>query len=105
MVRHLTTEVREIIIRHSEHGHTQTDIASQVGVTQSAISKVLIHYATITNVAAGRSTGHHRLTTDRDDQILIRMVNDNRLTSAASLPNPGRIIWISPFPDVLLIGG
>ncbi len=45
---------------------------------------MLKHYVTTGNVAAGRSTGRPRLTTDRSDRILIQIINVNRIASAAS---------------------
>lgn len=87
MVRHLSTDMRGLAIRYREDGRTQKDIGHLIGVSQSAVSKILTRHSTTGNIAAGVPPGRARITTARDDRVLLRMVQQNRRTPVSALTN------------------
>ena len=87
MVRHLSNDMRRLVIRYSHEGRSLNDITALVRVNGSTVSRILKRYRQTGEFAPGTSTGRPRSTNIRDDRVLFRTMEQDRRASARSLAN------------------
>ena len=73
------------IIGHWQNGRSYTEIARQLRVHRNTVYGVVKRYRERGTVVPRRSTGRKRITTDREDRALFRIVRNNRRLSAQRL--------------------
>lgn len=87
MARHVNNDIRRLVVRYSQQGHSLNDISALVGFNKSTVSRILKRYRQTGEYVAGTSTGRPRSTNERDDRVLIRTMQQDRRASARSLAN------------------
>ena len=83
------TATRERVVALRQEGYKQTDIAEVLGISQSAVSKILKRQREAGNVRPRKSPGRPRLTTRRDDRQLLNFSRRNRKLPTSRL----RRLW------------
>lgn len=83
--KQLTEYQRIEIIRLKGEGMTQTEIATKLGCDQCTVSRTIKRYNEHKTVKDLARSGRKRLSTDRDQRQLIRLVKDNRTLSSTEL--------------------
>ena len=83
------TATRERVVALRQEGYKQTDIAEVLGISQSAVSKILKRQREAGNVRPRKSPGRPRLTTIRDDRQLLNFSRRNRKLPTSRL----RRLW------------
>ncbi|XP_063961126.1 paired box protein 6 homolog [Lytechinus pictus] len=97
------TAARERVVALRQEGYKQTDIAEVLGISQSAVSKILKRQREAGNVRPRKSPGRPRLTTRRDDRQLLNFSRRNRKLSTSVFVACGGDILGSTFPGQSLI--
>ena len=77
--------IRRRVVALREEGYKQADVAGFMGISQSAVSKILRHVRETQQLGPGKSPGRPRLTTRRDDRRLINLCRRNRKMPASRL--------------------
>ena len=93
------TATRERVVALRQEGYKQTDIAEVLGISQSAVSKILKRQREAGNVRPRKSPGRPRLTTRRDDRQLLNF--SHRKPEIALEPSSSiveEISWDQRFP-------
>lgn len=83
MPRRELTEVEVMrVITLIENGCSQRQIARDMGVSQSVISRILSRYRQTGRLCRRRGQGRKRETTEREDRNMVRHVLRERMTTA-----------------------
>lgn len=80
--KNISTDSQEAIIKGHKNGMSKTQLARQFCLSESAIRGVIQRYRVRGGVEKRKSTGRPKLTTKREDMLIIRMSKDDpRLNS------------------------
>lgn len=110
MPRFISRDLLRRIVRLSNNGYGQKDIATVIGVTQGAVSKVLKR-ARLFGSPAQRPRGHRpKSTSPREDRAILRLCRTNRFMTASRiraefLRRTGRHISVRTVRRRLLVAG
>ncbi|GFW42402.1 transposable element Tcb1 transposase [Trichonephila clavipes] len=83
--KHLDDFVRGKIIGRLKCGRTQLEVSEELGIAQSAISRLLQRFQNVGNVSRCYSTDHPRVTTPNEDRYLAVTAKINRRSTASDL--------------------
>ncbi|GFX51363.1 transposable element Tcb1 transposase [Trichonephila clavipes] len=83
--KHLDNFLRERIIGRLECRHTQLEVSEELGIAQSAISRLWQRFQDDGNVSRSYSTGRLQVTTPNDDRYLAVTAKRNRRSTASDL--------------------
>lgn len=81
----LTVEQKNNIVSMTENGLSSRKIACMLGVSANTVQKVLKRYRSRGTVENNERPGRSRMTDDRDDRALFRLVKENRRQSLVDL--------------------
>lgn len=76
--KEMSIETRERIIKFLEEGNSTRRVASHIGCSQSAVSKIWRKYKRDGDVRKGKHSGRTRKTSQRQDRTLRRICLENR---------------------------
>lgn len=93
---HLEPEVRNIIVRMSNQGHRQVDIAEAVGVSQSVVSRALARFRETGSANRRPGSGSQRITTQREDRNIVITARRNPFHSARQILNEAQGVLARP---------
>ncbi|GFS52211.1 HTH_Tnp_Tc3_2 domain-containing protein [Trichonephila clavipes] len=86
--KHLDDFLRGKIIGRLESGRTQLEVAEELGIAQSVISRLWKRFQDDDNVSRCYSTGRPRVTTPNEDRYLAVTAKSNRRSTASDLSRP-----------------
>jgi transposase len=84
-LKKLTPEIKAAIVKAVQQNKRYADISAQFGVAKSTISYTMKLFKATGNVDRRPKSGRPRLTTDKDDKVLIRLSKKNPRASATDL--------------------
>lgn len=73
--------VRHRILAYADTGLSQTAIAARIGVRRETVNRILKRNQQTGSVDPGKSTGRPRVSTVRDDRVLVRLARQDRFKS------------------------
>ena len=77
--------IRHEVFALAREGIKQGAIAACVGLTHATVNRILKRHAATGSLVPGKSSGAPRKTTPRQDRALLRMVRQDRFSSARAL--------------------
>lgn len=94
--QHLPQELRSLIIRMSEQGYRQVEIAQVVAVSQSVVSRALRRYRETGSASRRPGSGTQRVTTPREDRMIVIQARRDPFQSARMIQNQIQNITLRP---------
>ena len=77
--------IRHEVFALAREGINQGAIAAHVGLTRATVNRILKRHAATGSLVTGKSSGAPRKATPRQDRALLRMVRQDRFSSARAL--------------------
>ena len=74
MASPLSKDLRERIVKLRSEGKTQEQIAEQLLIRQSSVSRILKRYRLLGNLKRTKPPGHRRILKAEDEQLLVSFV-------------------------------